>query len=53
MAAEGAKGVVNDIFRDTEGTGAADMVVEEIAKAGGTAGANYGSLDSVAGGENI
>ena len=53
LASEGAKVVVNDIFRDTDGTNVADKVVEEITKAKGTAVANYDSVASMAGGENI
>lgn len=45
--------MVNDIGRDPDGTYIADKVVEEIAKAGGTAVANYDSVTTMRGGENI
>ncbi len=54
LASRGAKVVVNDLggsaFGDGKSTRAADVVVEEIKKAGGTAVANY---DSVENGEGI
>jgi NAD(P)-dependent dehydrogenase (short-subunit alcohol dehydrogenase family) len=53
LACEGANVVVNDIFRDADGASAADKVVDEISKAKGTAVANYDSVASMAGGENI
>jgi NAD(P)-dependent dehydrogenase (short-subunit alcohol dehydrogenase family) len=53
MAAEGAKVVVNDIGKDKSGKNAADIVVAEIKKAGGTAVANYDSVATMKGGENI
>jgi NAD(P)-dependent dehydrogenase (short-subunit alcohol dehydrogenase family) len=53
MAAEGAKVVVNDIARDPDGTSGADRVVEEIRKAKGTAVANYDSVATMAGAQNI
>jgi NAD(P)-dependent dehydrogenase (short-subunit alcohol dehydrogenase family) len=53
LAREGANVVVNDIFRDADGASAADKVVDEISKAKGTAVANYDSVASMAGGENI
>jgi NAD(P)-dependent dehydrogenase (short-subunit alcohol dehydrogenase family) len=53
LASEGAKVVVNDISQDPEGRGLADKVVEEITKASGTAVANYDSVATMSGGENI
>jgi NAD(P)-dependent dehydrogenase (short-subunit alcohol dehydrogenase family) len=57
MAEEGAKLVVNDLGVERDGTGAArgpaDDVVDEIKKAGGEAVANYDSVATVEGGENI
>lgn len=53
LASEGAKVVVNDIARNSDGTGAADKVVEEITKANGTAVANHDSVATMLGGENI
>jgi NAD(P)-dependent dehydrogenase (short-subunit alcohol dehydrogenase family) len=53
LAAEGAKVVVNDFGRDKDGNPAADRVVKDIKKAGGTAVANYDSVASVPGGKNI
>jgi NAD(P)-dependent dehydrogenase (short-subunit alcohol dehydrogenase family) len=53
MAAEGAKVVVNDIFKDPDGSYGADRVVKMIQDAGGTAAANYDSVASMEGGANI
>jgi len=57
MAAEGAKVVVNDYGVKVDGTepasGPADEVVAEIKKAGGIAVANYDTVATVPGGENI
>lgn len=48
MAAEGASVVINDINKEL-----ADKTVGEIKKAGGKAAANYDSVATMAGGENI
>ncbi|MCY4654802.1 MAG: SDR family NAD(P)-dependent oxidoreductase, partial [Dehalococcoidia bacterium] len=57
LAAEGAKVVVNDLGGSVDGTGAssspADDVVAEIKAAGGEAVANYDSVATMEGGENI
>ncbi|MBI2932612.1 MAG: SDR family NAD(P)-dependent oxidoreductase [Planctomycetes bacterium] len=57
FAAEGAKVVVNDLGGARDGTGAgrkaADLVVEEITKAGGQAAANYDSVATTEGAENL
>jgi 3-oxoacyl-[acyl-carrier protein] reductase len=53
LAAEGASVVVNDIARGTDGTNIADIVVEEILRAKGNAVANYDSVVTIEGGENI
>ena len=57
MAAEGASVVVNDLGSAVDGSGnsssPADEVVSEIKNAGGSAVANYDSVSSMQGGENI
>jgi len=57
LASEGAKVVVNDLGGTVDGSGgsqaAADKVVDEIKAAGGEAAANYDSVATAEGGENI
>ncbi len=57
LASEGAKVVVNDLGGAVDGSGAArspaDEVVAEITKLGGQAVANYDSVATIQGGENI
>ena len=57
LASEGAKVVVNDLGGAVDGSGssssAASKVVEEIKAAGGEAAANFDSVTTVEGGENI
>jgi len=57
LARRGARVVVNDLGGTRDGSGsdtsAADKVVEEIVSAGGKAVANYDSVATMAGGENI
>ena len=57
LAAEGSKIVVNDLGGASDGTGAsqtpAEEVVQEIKKMGGDAVANYDSVATPEGGENI
>jgi len=57
LAAEGAKVVVNDLGSNWDGTGSsnspADEVVQEIKKLGGEAAANYDTVATFSGGENI
>ena len=57
LASEGAKIVVNDFGGNTDGTGGAiapaDEVVAEIKAAGGEAVANYDTVATAQGGENI
>ena len=57
LASEGAKVVINDLGGGADGGGAssspADEVVAEIKKMGGEAAANYDSVTTMQGGENI
>jgi NAD(P)-dependent dehydrogenase (short-subunit alcohol dehydrogenase family) len=57
LASEGARIVINDLGGGTDGGGAgtspADQVVAEIKKMGGEAVANYDSVSTTQGGENI
>jgi NAD(P)-dependent dehydrogenase (short-subunit alcohol dehydrogenase family) len=53
MAAEGAKVVVNDIGKDSDGSMGADRVVEQIRENQGIAEANYDSVTSMEGGQKI
>ncbi len=57
LAQEGAKVVVNDLGSAVDGKGAstkaADVVVDEIKRAGGSATPNYDSVATMRGGENI
>jgi NAD(P)-dependent dehydrogenase (short-subunit alcohol dehydrogenase family) len=57
LASEGAKVVINDLGGGTDGTGTgsspADEVVAEIKRMGGQAVANYDSVATMQGGENI
>ncbi|MDD5190871.1 MAG: SDR family oxidoreductase [Dehalococcoidales bacterium] len=57
LAAEGAKVVINDVGAAVTGAGGsgkpADTVVDEIKKMGGEAVANYDSVSTPEGGENI
>ena len=57
LASEGARVVVNDLGGGSDGTGTAtspaDEVVAEIKKMGGEAVANYDSVTTMQGGENI
>lgn len=53
FASEGAKVVVNDFFRDPDGTSAADSVIQEIRKSGGSAVATYENVATMAGGANM
>ena len=53
FAEEGAKVVANDIGRQEAAYEIADKVVEEVTKAGGTAVANYDTVATMEGGQNI
>ena len=53
LAMEGAQVVVNDISLDANGSKAADKMVERIKQEGGTAVANYDSVETMEGGKNI
>lgn len=53
MANEGAKVVVADMGKDPDGTYSPDKVVNEIKNAGGAALANYDSVITMQGGQNI
>jgi NAD(P)-dependent dehydrogenase (short-subunit alcohol dehydrogenase family) len=56
LASEGAKIVVNDLGGGRDGSGegkVADQVVDEIKALGGEAAANYDSVGTVEGGQNI
>lgn len=57
LAKRGAKVVVNDLGGSRDGSGAstsaADIVVDEIKKSGGQAVANYDSVATIDGGQNI
>jgi hypothetical protein len=51
LAAEGAKVVVSDIFKEPDGSKGVERVVQEIREAGSTAVANYDGVDKMASGE--
>jgi NAD(P)-dependent dehydrogenase (short-subunit alcohol dehydrogenase family) len=53
LAQEGVKVVVNDIAKTPEGVYLADKVAASIKNSGGTAVANYDSVTTMKGGENI
>ena len=53
LAQEGARVVVNDLGKDASGASLADKVADEVKKTGGTAIANYDTVATIAGGQNI
>jgi NAD(P)-dependent dehydrogenase (short-subunit alcohol dehydrogenase family) len=53
LVAEGARIVINDIGKDSQGKSLADKVVEEIKKERGTAVANYDNVATMEGGRNL
>lgn len=53
LSEEGARVVVNDVGRDSEGNYIADKVAEKINKTGGTAVANYDTVATMEGGRKI
>ncbi|MBI2957923.1 MAG: SDR family NAD(P)-dependent oxidoreductase [Chloroflexi bacterium] len=53
FASEGAKVVVNDIYREPDGSSAADNVCKEIRQAGGAAVATYQNVATMDGGAGI
>jgi NAD(P)-dependent dehydrogenase (short-subunit alcohol dehydrogenase family) len=53
MAAEGARIVVNDFGKDENGKNYADIMMEKIQKAGGTAVVDYNDISAIAGGANL
>ena len=53
LAAEGARLLINDVGRDVEGRHLADLAVREVTTLGGHAVANYASVASMQGGQNI
>lgn len=53
LAAQGASVVINDLFREDDGTAAAELVAAEIRTAGGTAVACLDNIASFDGGEAV
>lgn len=53
LVTEGAGVVINDLGKTPDGDSLADRTADEINKSGGTAVANYDSVSTMAGGENI